>query len=125
MLEDYISIIIFAGIFVVIALAMLAISVFMGPTDKGGRVKGEAYECGADLLQEGARERYTIPFYLVAILFILFDVETVFLLPWAVGYKDLLASMGGSFIVIEALVFVGILGLGLVYVIYRGGLEWD
>lgn len=126
MLEDYISIIIFAGIFVIIACAMLAISIFMGPNNRGGRVKGEAYECGMELLQPNARERYTIPFYLVAILFILFDVETVFLLPWAVGFQDLVQGpMGAFLVVVEALVFVGILVLGLIYVIYRGGLEWD
>ena len=66
-----------------------------------------------------------MPFYLVAILFILFDVETVFLLPWAVGYRDLVESLGGAAVVGEAAVFVGVLALGLVYVIYRRGLEWD
>jgi NADH-quinone oxidoreductase subunit A len=125
MLEEYISIIFFVGIFMVIALGMLGLSNLVGPTNRGGRIKGEAYECGMDLIQPNARERYSIPFYLVAILFILFDVETVFLLPWAVGFNDLTTSMGGFFVVVEALVFLGILALGLIYVIYRGGLEWD
>lgn len=124
MIGGYISIAFFVGLFCIIAGAMLALSSLMGPS-KQGRVKGEAYECGMDLLQTTARERYTIPFYLVAILFILFDVETVFLLPWAVGFRELMGTYGSTFVVMEALVFIGVLALGLVYVISRRGLEWD
>jgi len=124
MLSGYLAVALFVGAFTVVALAMLALSFLMGPS-KPGRVKGEAYECGVELLQDSARERYSIPFYLVAMLFILFDVETVFLLPWAVGFRDLAASMPTGFVIVEATFFVGVLGLGLLYVILRRGLEWD
>lgn len=124
MIEGYLAIAVFGGLFLVVALGMLGVSILLGPK-KPGRVKSEPYECGMELLQSSARERYSIPFYLVAILFILFDVETVFLLPWAVGFESLVETYGGAFVVIEALVFIGILALGLVYVVYRRGLEWD
>lgn len=124
MIEDYFTVFLFAGLFTGLACVMLAVSALVGPRG-GGRVKSEAYECGMDMLQPNARERYTIPFYLVAILFILFDVETVFLVPWAVGFTDLTDTYGAGALLLEAFLFVGILVLGLVYVIYRRGLEWD
>lgn len=81
--------------------------------------KYEPYECGVPLLSS-SRERFSIKFYLVALLFILFDIETVFLLPYAVAYKNL--GMQGFY---GVLAFVGILGLGLIYIIKRRALEWD
>ena len=81
--------------------------------------KGDPYECGVPLLSE-TRERFSVRFYLVAIMFILFDIETVFLIPWAVLYKKLgvagLAEVG---------IFFAVLGFGLAYLWKRGGLEWD
>lgn len=124
MIEDYFTVFLFAGLFTGLACVMLAVSSLVGPRG-GGRVKGEAYECGMEMLQPNARERYSIPFYLVAILFILFDVETVFLVPWAVGFSGLSETYGAATLLLEAFLFLGVLALGLVYVIYRRGLEWD
>lgn len=77
------------------------------------------YECGVPMFQESARRRYSVKFYLVAVLFILFDVEAAFLLPWAVQYKSNLASFG------VMLAFVATLLVGYVYVWGKGALEWE
>ncbi len=77
------------------------------------------YECGVPLLQDGARHRYSVKFYLVAMLFILFDVEVAFLLPWAVQYKTHLASFWGM------LLFVATLLIGYVYAWGKGALDWE
>ena len=83
------------------------------------RGKYETYECGVPKLAS-TRERFDVRFYRIALLFVLFDIETVFLLPYAVKYKDL--QMEGF---LAVLVFVAVLGLGLLYLIRRGALEWD
>ena len=80
--------------------------------------KLEAYECGIRAASN-ARGRYTIRFYIVAILFVVFDVETIFLFPWAVQYKAL-----GLFGLVEMLVFLAILIVGYVWVWKKGALEW-
>jgi len=77
------------------------------------------YECGVPLLQEGARHRYSVKFYLVAMLFILFDVEVAFLLPWAVQYKANLASFW------LMVLFVATLLVGYVYAWGKGALDWE
>lgn len=81
--------------------------------------KGETYECGVPL-QADAHERFSVRFYLVAIMFILFDIETVFLIPWAVLYRKL--AVPGLY---EIGIFFAVLGFGLAYLWKRGGLEWD
>jgi NADH-quinone oxidoreductase subunit A len=77
------------------------------------------YECGVPLFQENARRRYSVKFYLVAVLFILFDVEAAFLLPWAVQYKSNLASFGAM------LAFMATLLVGYIYVWGKGALDWE
>lgn len=81
--------------------------------------KEAPYECGVPLLG-GSRDRFSVKFYLVAILFVLFDIETIFLLPWAVIYRSL-----GLYGVLEMLVFMAVLVLGFVYAWKRGGLDWE
>ena len=80
--------------------------------------KLEAYECGIRAASN-ARGRYTVRFYIVAILFVIFDVETIFLFPWAIRYKSL-----GWFGVIEAVVFLAILFVGYIWAYKKGALEW-
>jgi len=77
------------------------------------------YECGVPMFQENARRRYSVKFYLVAVLFILFDVEAAFLLPWAVQFKGNLHSFGAM------LAFMATLLVGYVYVWGKGALEWE
>jgi len=83
------------------------------------RGKYDTYECGVPLLGS-SRERISVKFYVVALFFVLFDIETVFLLPYAVAYRKL-----GVDAFVGVLIFVAILGLGLLYIIKRGALEWD
>lgn len=110
----------------VIGTVAILLSHILGPKNKT-RVKGLPYECGMDPIQESARERYSIHFYLVAILFILFDLETVFLFPWASTMRYGVSTEGPIrlFLLGEVLLFVAVLGLGLFYVWKRRGLEWD
>ncbi len=121
-LEQYLPVAVYIVIVLVTGATMLGLSVLLGPKNKIAG-KGTPYECGVPLLGE-ARQRFSIRFYLVAILFVLFDIETVFLIPWAVTYRDLLGSMGWV-VIAEMLVFIGILFTGYIYAWKRGGLEWD
>ena len=122
--EGYLPLAVLAVITVTVGLAALAVSHLMGPK-RPTKVKGLAYECGLDPIQPSARERYSIHFYLVAILFILFDLETVFLFPWAASFRDGMSGPVKIALLIEVLAFVAILGVGLFYVWKRRGLEWD
>jgi NADH-quinone oxidoreductase subunit A len=83
------------------------------------RDKRAPYECGIRPLGT-PRQRYSLKFYVIAILFILFDIEIVFLFPWAINLK-LLGGLG----FIEMFIFIGILGLGLIYAWRKGALEWE
>ncbi|HET8678872.1 MAG TPA: NADH-quinone oxidoreductase subunit A [bacterium] len=101
-----------------LTVALLALHALLGgsrPTPP----KLEPYESGVWAIGS-ARERVPIRYYLIAMLFILFDIETVFLYPWAVVARRL-----GIFGLIEMLVFIGVLGLGLIYAWKRGALEWQ
>lgn len=96
----------------------------IGKTKKNP-VKQDVYECGIPLLTTG-RIRFSIHFYLVAILFLIFDLETVVLLPWAVVFKDLIAFTGGWQIPLYSfLVFLLILIVGFIYEVKRGAMKWD
>jgi len=86
---------------------------------KPTRAKLSPYECGMTPIGN-ARERFSVKFYLVAVLFILFDVEAVFLYPWAVTIRSL-----GFFGLCSMLIFLGVLGLGLAYVWRKGALDWN
>lgn len=118
MLEGYIGI----GLMVVIAMVLAAIffagSAYLGPRVPS-KMKYESWECGT-LGVGTVRHRFSVRFYLVALLFVVFDIETVFLFPWAVLYREL-----GWFGFVEMSVFVTILTVGLAYVWKKGALEWE
>jgi len=105
------------------AVLMIVASHFLGPR-RPTAVKGSPYESGMPPLGD-ARERFSIKFYLVAMLFIIFDIETVFLLPWAAIYKGGVATVTTGFLLVEMVVFLVILAIGYVYVWKRGALQWD
>jgi NADH-quinone oxidoreductase subunit A len=105
------------------ALLMLLASHFAGPR-RPTAIKGMPYESGMPPLGD-ARERFSIKFFLVAMLFIVFDIETVFLIPWAAIYKGGTANVSTGFLLVEMLVFLVILAIGYVYVWKRGALQWD
>ena len=114
---NYVPIFIFAAVVGVLIPITLIIAKVVRP-DSPNRTKLMPYECGVDPIGD-SRQRFSVRFYIVAILFVLFDVETVFLFPWAVQYKLL-----GMFGFIEMLVFLGILIIGYIWIWKKGALEW-
>ena len=105
---------------VLIGSGMLYTGYFLSPR-KASDMKFDPYECGMPMTEiKATRDRFSVRFYLVAIMFILFDIETVFLIPWAVLYKKL--GVAG---LVEIGIFFAVLGFGLAYLWKRGGLEWD
>jgi len=118
MLESYLPLLILLGISIAQAVGMVVLSEVLSPR-KSTPVKLSPYESGIDPLG-GTRERFSVKFYVVAILFIVFDVETVFLVPWAVVMRTL--GMEGF---IVAMIFIFILTVGLIYEWKKGALEWD
>jgi NADH-quinone oxidoreductase subunit A len=117
MLLSYLPILILVLLAAGFATVTLLLSSVLGPR-RPTRDKLSPYECGIDPIGS-ARERFSVKFYLVAMLFILFDIEIVFLYPWAVNLRSLKV-----FGFLEMLLFLGILLIGLLYVWKRGGLEW-
>ena len=112
-LTGYIPIFLFMGLAFVFPLVTLLVAKLIRP-HTGGQGKLMPYECGVDP-DSDARQRYAIRYYVVAILFVIFDVETIFLFPWAIIYKQL-----ALFGLIEMLVFLGILIVGYVWIIKKG-----
>jgi NADH-quinone oxidoreductase subunit A len=98
---------------------MVTINRLTGPRPPQGAVKGEAFECG-NPTSGSAWNRFSVRFYLTALLFLVFDVEIIFLYPWAVELRKL-----GMFGFVEALIFVAVLFVALVYAWQRGALDWD
>jgi NADH-quinone oxidoreductase subunit A len=107
-----------------LACGMVGASFFIGK-HKNSRTKGGAYECGMDPVGD-ARGRFSVRFYMVAMLFILFDVEAVFMLPWAVIFRKLPAITGSQFFGFnEMIVYLGFVAVGLFYVWKKGILDWS
>lgn len=107
-----------------LACGMVGASYFLGK-HKNSRTKAGAYECGMDPIGD-ARGRFSVRFYMVAMLFILFDVEVVFMLPWAVIFRKLPALTGSHlFGFYEMLVYLGFVAVGLFYVWKKGILDWS
>ena len=117
-LGSYVPLGIYAFLVVLTGAALVGASRFVGPR-RPSAVKESPYECGMPPLAE-ARQRFSVKFYLVALLFVLFDIEVVFLIPWAVVYRKL-----GVYGLVEMVIFVGLLVVGFVYAWRRGGLDWD
>ena len=118
MLIDYLPILVMAALAVAFAVASLVVSRCSGPTVRTA-VKLSAYECGNDPVRLPRGERFSVKFYVVAMLFIIFDIETIFLFPWAVTFRQL-----GLFGLIEMAVFIGLVFVAYVYVWRKGGLDW-
>jgi len=117
MLEQYIPIVIVLSIGVIAGVVLTQINKVLGPR-RPSEEKLSTYESGMEPVRT-ARERFSVKFYLVAMLFIVFDIEVVFMYPWAVQFRSL-----GLFGLVEMMVFVGILLIGLVYVLKKGALRW-
>jgi len=118
MLREYLPILIFLGIAAGMAIAALSASYIIA-RQKPDSEKISAYECGFDAFDD-ARGQFDVRFYLVAILFIIFDLEVAFLFPWAITLSDI-----GEFGFWSMIVFLGILTVGFVYEWRKGALEWE
>jgi NADH-quinone oxidoreductase subunit A len=118
MIESYIPIAIMMMFGVVFGIVMSKSSEWLGPKNPT-EVKLSTYESGMEPIRN-ARERVSVKYYMVAMLFILFDIEIVFLYPWAVNFRIL-----GLFGFVEMLIFIGILMLGYLYLWKKGALEWQ
>jgi NADH-quinone oxidoreductase subunit A len=114
----YVSVLIFAVLAAAFPVAMLALFKYIRPESRALGAKLEPYECGVPA-ESDARGRYSVRFYIVAMLFVIFDVETIFLFPWAIQYKVL-----GLFGLVSMFVFLGILIVGYVWLYKKGALDW-
>lgn len=118
MLDQYLGAAILFVMASAIAIGMVVGTSILGPKHRFAD-KEEPFECGESQIVS-PYQRFSVKFYMVAVLFILFDIEAVFLFPWAVLYQRL-----GLFGLVEMIVFLIILGIGLMYVWVRGGLDWE
>jgi len=116
-LVEYAPILIFLAVAAMFPVVALTVAAVLRPGSYN-KTKVEAYECGMPASGE-ARSRYPVRFYIIAVLFVVFDVETIFLFPWAVKYRQL-----QLFGFVEMLVFLGILLIGYAYAWKKGALEW-
>jgi NADH-quinone oxidoreductase subunit A len=115
--QNFVPIFIFIGVIAVLLPLTLMLAKLVRPSNPN-KVKLMPYECGIDPI-DNARGRYTVRYYIIAILFVVFDVETIFLFPWAVKFKAL-----GLFGFVEILIFLAILIAGYIWVWKKGALEW-
>lgn len=123
MLRTYAVLLLLLAFVIVAGGVMIVLSHFAAPR-RPTAIKGSPYESGMPPLGD-ARERFSVKFYLVAMLFIVFDIETVFLLPWAAIFMGGTAKVSTGFLLIEMVVFLVILAAGYVYVWKRGAFQWD
>ncbi len=118
MIENYLPIGIIIAIAIVFGLVMTRVNEWFGPK-RPSEEKMTTYESGMEPVRT-AHERFSVKFFLIAVFFIIFDIEIVFLYPWAVNFRSL-----GMFGFIEMLVFLGILLIGFYYIWKKGALKWD
>jgi NADH-quinone oxidoreductase subunit A len=118
LLAEYLPILLFIGIAFIIAIAAVTASLVLGKQNPDSE-KNSAFECGFDAFDD-ARSKFDVRFYLVAILFIIFDLEVAFLFPWAITLGDI-----GLFGFWSMVTFLGILTIGFIYEWKKGALEWE
>lgn len=118
MLENYLPVLLFMGVGLVIGAAMIALGFVLGPRRPDSE-KTSPYECGFEAFED-SRMKFDVRYYLVAILFILFDLEIAFLFPWAIVLDAI-----GVFGFVAMLIFLAILVVGFIYEWKKGALEWE
>lgn len=116
--DQYFPVLIMAGLALGFVVTTMVVSHILGPK-RHSKVKDDSFECGVES-QGNARTPFSIKYFLVAILFVLFDVEVIFMYPWAVNFREL-----GLFGLIEMFTFMGLMIVGLIYIIKRGALQWE
>ena len=118
LLTEYMPILIFMGLAAIVTLALLVVPLLVAPSNPDAE-KLSPYECGFEAFDD-ARMKFDVKFYLVAILFIIFDLEIAFLFPWAVAFGDI-----GLFGFWSMMFFLAVLTVGFAYEWKKGALEWD
>ena len=118
MLAQYFPVLMFLAVSIVLGLVLLSVGFILGPNNSNPE-KASAYECGFEAFDD-AHMKFDVRFYLVAILFIIFDLEIAFLFPWAVVLSDL-----GAFGLVSMFLFLFILVIGFIYEWKKGALEWE
>ncbi len=116
--EQYFPIIVLAGVALGFVVTTMVATHWLGPS-RHTKIKDDTFECGIEVVGN-ARTPFSIKYFLVAILFVLFDVEVIFMYPWAVNFREL-----GVFGLLEMFTFMGLMVVGLVYIIRRGALDWE
>ena len=124
MLEDYAPILLHIIVAVGFASVTLMLNLLLGRRGRRTATKEAPYECGV-IPEVGRQPRFSVKFYLVAMLFILFDIEVVFMVPWAVAFRETLASTQSELILGSMALFAGVLLIGYVYAIKKGALDWS
>ncbi|HTV43585.1 MAG TPA: NADH-quinone oxidoreductase subunit A [Candidatus Sulfotelmatobacter sp.] len=123
-IEQYLPVLILLVVAIGFSGGVLAASVLFGYRSKHTRAKDTAYECGKDPIGEGAA-RFSVKFYLVAMLFILFDIEVVFLYPWAVVYRQMLADHATRNLIFASMMsFIVVLFAGYLYALQKKAFDW-
>jgi NADH-quinone oxidoreductase subunit A len=123
MQSAYIPVLIYAVLVVAFPAVTLVLAKYIRPASTSFGAKLKPYECGIPP-ESDARGRYSVRFYIVAMLFVIFDVETMFLIPWAILYKGWVAAHLGLFALVSMFVFLGILLVGYLWLYKKGALEW-
>jgi len=123
-IAQYIPILILLAAAIGFAAGVLFLSVALGKFAKRSKAKDTAYECGVNPIGEGS-SRFSVKFYLVAMLFILFDIEVVFMYPWAVIYKDMLAEHATRNLIFGSMLsFIALLFVGYLYALKKKAFDW-
>jgi NADH-quinone oxidoreductase subunit A len=121
--NQYLPVLIYAALVIAFPAVTLIAAKLIRPTSTNVGAKLKPYECG--IPPEGdARRRYSVRFYIIAMMFVIFDVETMFLIPWAISYKKWVGEHTGLFALTSMLVFLGILLVGYLWLYKKGALEW-
>ncbi|PYU81072.1 MAG: NADH-quinone oxidoreductase subunit A [Acidobacteria bacterium] len=123
MQNAYIPVLIYAVLVIAFPAVTLVLAKFIRPASTSFGAKLKPYECGIPP-ESDARGRYSVRFYIVAMLFVIFDVETMFLIPWAILYKGWVAAHQGLFALVSMMAFLGILLVGYLWLYKKGALEW-
>src|SRR5881628_2645550 len=121
-LIDYLPILLMFVVAAGFAITFIVLSQLVGQR-KRTRTKLMPYECGKDPVGS-ARERFSVKFYLIAMIFILFDIEVIFLIPWAVVFKSFAKGGYSSLVYVEMMLFVVLLLVGYIYVVKKGAFDW-
>lgn len=124
LISDYLPLILLALMALAVVVVIISLATFFGPQNPTPE-KLMPYESGSDPIGEPHGMRFSIKFYLVAISFILFDLEAIFVIPWAMSWRDSVAMGHGLYSFAVMAIFLAILTIGLVYEWSQGGLEWD